>query len=60
MQNVDKLLPLTTDPDFDFWSRPIPMKSSEIMVGPRHSMRLKMLLENFGLEPTLLIKDVSK
>lgn len=59
-QDVTNLVSLANDPDFDFWSRPRPMKSSEIMVGPQNSFRLQMLLENFGLEPSVLIQDVAK
>lgn len=59
-QDVVKLVTLTNDPDFDFLSRPRPMTNTEIMVGPRNTMRLMMLLDNFGLEPTVLVKDVSK
>jgi Carboxypeptidase activation peptide len=58
-QDVAKLVPLTNDADFDFWSRPRPMQSSEIMVGPSDAMRLKKLLEHLGLDPTVLIVDVS-
>jgi len=58
--DVSKLVPLTENSDYDFWTRPRPGKQVEIMVAPENANELWNLLNALNLEPTQLVDDISK
>ncbi|XP_065341654.1 carboxypeptidase B-like [Cloeon dipterum] len=58
-KDVDSISPLIDFAELDFWIQPRVGRSAEILIAPEHAAYFKGLLNSLGLEPRVIVDDIS-